>query len=79
MGCSPSAIVVRERPVRPAYAQPPAPSPAYIWVEGNWIKRGHGYVYRKGYWVAPRRGRYHYSAGHWQHKKEGWIWIHGHW
>jgi hypothetical protein len=78
-GCGPSAIAVRERPAPPVYVRPMAPSPAYFWVDGDWVRHGNGYVYRKGYWVKPRPGRRNYVPGHWQPKRQGWVWIRGHW
>ena len=53
-GCGPSSVVVRTQPAPPVYARPAAPGANYVWVEGEWIRRGHGYVYREGYWTAPR-------------------------
>lgn len=74
-GCGPSAIVVRERPTAPYYMRPASPRPGYIWIDGDWIGRGNGYVYRQGYWAPPRRAR-HFVPGHWQQKRQGWVWVH---
>ncbi len=79
-GCGPTAVVVRERPYPPPmYVRPVAPAPNYIWVSGEWIYRGNGYVYRQGYWRAPRPRYHYYTEGHWQQRRQGWVWIHGHW
>lgn len=78
-GCGPSYVVVGTRPVAPVYARPIAPGPNYIWVEGEWIRSGRGYVYNRGYW-APPRARYHrYIPGHWQQRRNGWFWVRGRW
>jgi WXXGXW repeat (2 copies) len=78
-GCGPSAVVVSTRPEPPVYARPAYPGGGYVWVESEWIRRGHGYVYRQGYWAAPRQ-RYHaYVTGHWQQRRQGWYWVPGHW
>ncbi|MEP7252169.1 MAG: hypothetical protein ABI683_07305 [Ginsengibacter sp.] len=78
-GCGPSEVVVRSRPVAPVYVRPVAPRPNYVWVEGNWIKRGHHYVYRRGYWVAPRASYHQYQSGHWEQRRNGWYWVSGRW
>jgi len=78
-GCGPSAVVVRERPAPPRYSQPLAPGPNYIWVSGEWIIRHGRYQYRNGYWVASRRSRVHYVEGHWESRRNGWVWVHGYW
>ena len=47
-GCGPSSITVSTRPVAPVYARPAAPGVGYVWVQGEWVRRGHGYIYREG-------------------------------
>ncbi len=42
--CGPSSVVVRARPQPPVYVRPVAPGAGYIWVNGEWIRRGHGYA-----------------------------------
>ncbi|MDQ6842831.1 MAG: hypothetical protein M3Z92_00565 [Bacteroidota bacterium] len=79
VGCGPSAVVVRTRPEPPVYVRPIAPGPGYIWIEGEWIPRGHGYVYRQGYWQAPVRRYHQYREGHWQKRRGGWYWVPGRW
>jgi hypothetical protein len=78
-GCGPSSVVVRTQPVPPVYARPAAPGGNYVWVEGEWIRRGHGYVYREWYWTPVRARHHRYVTGHWQRKREGWYWVPGHW
>ncbi len=78
-GCGPSRMVVRERPAPAVYVRPVAPSPAYIWVDGNWIRHGRGYGYQHGYWVAPQPHHRYYVPGHWQKRRRGWSWARGHW
>lgn len=78
-GCGPSAMVVRDRPMAPYYARPAAPGPGYIWVNGEWLRRGRHYNYRQGYW-APPRPRYHqYREGRWQQRRNGYYWVPGRW
>ncbi|MDQ2719788.1 MAG: hypothetical protein M3Z26_08530 [Bacteroidota bacterium] len=78
-GCGPSQIIVSQRPAIPAYVRPAPPSPFYVWVGGDWVWNGRGYVYRNGYWAPPRPGHGHYVPGHWRQKRQGWVWTRGHW
>lgn len=74
-----SSAIVRDRPVPPRYERPVAPGPHYVWVTGEWVRRGGRYVYTQGYWYRQRRGHMYYIAGHWQPKRQGWVWVRGHW
>jgi hypothetical protein len=78
-GCGPSYITVGTRPVAPVYSRPVAPGANYVWIDGEWIRSGHGYVYRRGYWAAPRPRYHQYISGHWQQRRGGWFWVPGHW
>ncbi len=78
-GCGPSSVVVHTRPEAPVYVRPVAPRSGYIWVEGEWLRHGHHYYYRKGYWAAPRARYHEYRPGHWQQRKNGWYWVPGRW
>jgi hypothetical protein len=63
-----------------AYAYPPCPGPAYVWVPGYWYPAGPRYRWRAGYWaVPPYRGSYwvaprytnsRYYAGHWRRPQQ---------
>src|SRR5689334_24799 len=56
--------------------RPPAPGPAFFWVDGYWYPVGNHYTWRPGYWVqppypaavwvAPRYTNGHYYAGYWK-------------
>ncbi len=78
-GCGPSNVVVRTRPVPPVYARPSAPYSNYVWVEGEWMRSRNGYVYRKGYWAAPRARYHNYRGGRWEQRRNGWYWVSGRW
>jgi hypothetical protein len=78
-GCGPSSVTVRTRPVAPVYARPAAPGGNYVWIDGEWIRSGRDYVYRRGFWAAPRARYHQYIPGHWQQRRHGWIWVSGHW
>jgi len=72
-------IVVKVRPAAPVFrAKPFRPSPAHVWVGGNYIWRGGQYIYTDGYWASPRPG-FRWVEGHWKHRRGGWVWIPGHW
>jgi hypothetical protein len=52
-----SAQVVILRPGAPVVkVRPVAPSPRYIWIDGEWNWRGGRYVWTDGYWMMPRQG-----------------------
>ncbi|GAB2835364.1 YXWGXW repeat-containing protein [Ferruginibacter profundus] len=73
-------IVVKIRPVAPVLrARPLAPSPAHVWVGGNYVWRGGQYVYEEGYWATPPRRGSIWIEGHWKHRRGGWVWVPGHW
>jgi len=78
-GCGPSAVIVSTRPQPPVYVRPVAPGGNYVWIEGEWIRSGHGYIYRQGYWDLRRSRHYQYAQGHWQQRRNGWFWVPGHW
>ena len=74
-------IYVKVRPPQPVIkVRPPAPSPAHIWVSGEWTWGNGRYNYREGYWDRPKY-RYHrgWVDGRWKHTRRGWVWVPGHW
>jgi WXXGXW repeat (2 copies) len=72
-------LVIRTRPVAPTIIiRPNAPSARHVWMDGEWVWNGRGYVYREGYWVIPNRGRA-WKAGHWKRARGGWYWVPGRW
>jgi len=79
IGCRPSAVVVRTRPVAPVYARPIAPGPSYVWVDGEWFLRGNQYYYKQGYWINPGRRHSYWVSGHWKNRRGGSYWVPGHW
>ena len=40
-------------PALPVYAQPPCPTPGYLWTPGYWSYASAGYYWVPGVWVAP--------------------------
>lgn len=76
--CGPSRVVVSSQPEPPVYVRPAAPHPGWVWVDGDWYYRGGHYVYRRGYWTAPRRN-HTFVTGHWERRGNGYYWHRGHW
>jgi hypothetical protein len=67
-----------EAPALKVENRPPAPGPAYVWVEGYWAWNGHSYVWKKGKWVK-RKPDYVWKKGHWKSTPRGWKWVPGKW
>ncbi len=73
-------IVVKIRPAAPAYRiRSVRPSPAHVWMGGNYVWRGNQYVYTDGYWATPPQPGHAWVEGHWKHRRGGWVWIPGRW
>ncbi|MBS1510513.1 MAG: YXWGXW repeat-containing protein [Bacteroidetes bacterium] len=73
-------VVIKVRPAAPVLRpRPIAPSPAHVWIEGEYVVRGGQYVYSEGYWAKPPRPRAVWVPGHWKHRRGGWFWVPGHW
>ena len=73
-------IYVKIRPShRVVNVRPPAPSPAHVWVSGEWTWGNGRYNYRDGYWDRPSNGHRGWVDGRWKHTRRGWVWIPGHW
>jgi hypothetical protein len=66
-------------PPPPDEVQPPAPSPDYVWVGGDWVWNG-GWVWVGGHWVYPPFPGAVWFHGGWAH---GWAGgfhrMRGHW
>lgn len=73
-------IVVKVRPPQPVIkVRPVAPSPAHVWVGGEWVWVDGKYNYKDGYWERPSHGNRVWVSGRWKHTKLGWVWVPGHW
>lgn len=58
---SEAQVFVKIRPIVPVMAvRPVCPSPAHVWVDGEWrwSKRRHEYVWADGFWIERREGRH---------------------
>ena len=77
-GYAQQGFYVSARPSRPYYAPPPPPSRGLIWIEGDYFWNGGAYVWRNGYWSAPRY-RHRYAPGYWVNSRRGYYWAPGRW
>ncbi len=69
---------VTEQPVEPVYERPLPPYSGAVWIDGDWDWVGGNYVYIRGHWARPRRGRA-WVRGSWEHGARGYRWHKGHW
>lgn len=78
--CATETVVVRERPVPPAYVtvRPVAPYPGAVWVQEDWAYRGGHYAYVRPHWERPRSG-YVWHGGYWENHPHGYAWRRGYW
>jgi hypothetical protein len=56
-----------------------APSPHYVWVPGYYEYRGGSYIWIKGSYRLPPRGRTTYVQGNWNKTPKGYKRGRGHW
>ena len=75
-------IVTEEAPALIVEPTIPCPGPGYVWVSGAWeAHRGH-WVWSRGGWELPPRGRHVWAVGHWDYRDVAHrdrIWIGAGW
>lgn len=71
-------VYVNVQPQEKARPRPMAPKRNYVWIGGEYIRRGAHYVYRPGYWTKPHHG-FTWMQGHWIQTHRGWYWSPGYW
>lgn len=71
--------VVRRPPPERVEVIAVAPSPAHIWIAGHWMWREPEFVWMSGRWDVPAPGFRRWERGRWQHDRNGWFWLEGHW
>jgi hypothetical protein len=60
-------VVVVDEPPRPRVERiPVAPSRDHVWVEGHWVRRGHGWEWEPGYYLVRPRPPVAWVPGHWE-------------
>jgi hypothetical protein len=73
-------IVVKERPPRAvSERRGRAPGKDYVWIPGYHRWEGSHYVWEKGRWDRPPRDHARWIAPRWQHRRDGYVFIEGHW
>jgi hypothetical protein len=55
------------------------PSPRHVWVPGLYRWDGRHYVWVKGYWTYPPRGRSEWIPGRWDRHNGMHVWVEGRW
>ena len=55
------------------------PGPRHVWVQGHYRWNGNRYVWERGYWSVPPRGRSAWVPGRWERRNGGNFWIQGYW
>jgi len=56
----------------------PAPSPDFIWVEGNWVWSGFRYLWRPGYWIRVNPD-WTWAPAHYVATPAGYLYVEGYW
>ncbi len=79
ISCAETGYVSAE-PTYVEIGRPIQPSPAHIWIDGDWVWQSQNRVYvrNEGHWDMPRHGRT-YTQGHWESNGKGHHWIPGKW
>jgi hypothetical protein len=80
VGAAQAQIVVKIRPPRARVEHRGArPGRQHVWIPGYNRWDGRAYVWESGRWEAPPRPRAVWVAPRWQHRRDGWVMIEGHW
>jgi len=73
-------IVVRVAPPRAVFERrAPRPSRNHVWVGGYHRWDNNAYAWTPGRWEQPPRPRAHWVAHRWTHRRNGWVFVEGHW
>lgn len=73
-------IVVRVRPPRAiAERRVARPGRNYVWIPGYQRYQGNSYVWTPGRWDAPPRRNARWVQHRWVHRRDGWVFVEGHW
>jgi hypothetical protein len=66
-------------PPRRAEIAPVAPTPAHVWVPGQWAWHRDRYVWVPGHWEVPAGPGHVWVPGGWALRDGGYLWVEGHW
>lgn len=73
-------IVVKERPPKVIVEKRGrAPGKDYVWIPGYHRWDGNRYAWEKGRWDRAPRPRARWIAPRWEHRRDGYVFIEGHW
>jgi len=56
-----------------------APSREHVWIGGYHRWDGHAYAWEPGRWERRPRPRAVWVAPRWQHRRDGYVFVEGHW
>jgi hypothetical protein len=64
-----------------AETPPPPSAPDLTWKPGHWAWNldARQYEWVKGSYVERPAHMVAFTAGHWEHRPDGWMWVDGHW
>jgi hypothetical protein len=71
--------VAARPPVERVEVIPAAPGAEFVWIRGYWSYRGSEYAWVPGRWERPVEGRREWVPHHWEHDRNGWYLVEGHW
>ncbi|HJL50377.1 MAG TPA: hypothetical protein RMG45_31225 [Polyangiaceae bacterium LLY-WYZ-15_(1-7)] len=74
-----ATTTVRAPPTPYVEVAPPAPGPAYVWVDGYWQWTGVQYVWVRGYWAVPPQPGFVWSPAGWILDGGTYVFVHGRW
>jgi hypothetical protein len=73
-------VYVRVAPPRAVYEQRGvAPQRGYVYQRGYHRWDGNVHVWTPGVWVAPPRPRARWVDHRWEHRRDGYVFVEGHW
>ena len=71
--------VTRQPPVARVEVIGVRPGPAHVWIGGHWLWRESDFVWIGGRWEEPRAGFREWAPHRWEHDRNGWYFVEGHW
>lgn len=72
-------VVAQAPPPPPTETVLVAPSPDYVWVDGEWVWNGGTWVWIGGRWALPPYRHAVWFGARWEHGPHGWHRVGGHW
>jgi hypothetical protein len=73
-------IVVKERPPKAiSERRGHAPGKDYVWIPGFHRWENNHYTWEKGRWDRPPHAHARWIAPRWEHRRDGYVFVEGHW